>query len=536
MSESYYSLNDNCKDSRMKCDLDNKSVSTNDDKYENNEINSNENLIDDLDNQTIVQIINSSNNLKFPKKMYIPHSVKILIPNLKEEQNNVKNASILNNVYKNFKIYENKIEEAEEEKINDEDNTNLTLNNLVKRIDSIKIDNGMSEIYNDILEGVNYFNLYKIRKSYYCIKNIFLKKYNNDKMIKAFMENECVSEILYRYKIIKKMGIIFNIIIEDPEGYPLNYSVLSKKRRKNFISDYMIDLLDINGKTHPQISLIPINEHSDSCSNNTTDENKNDASCNNLNDTKHYENITLLFEQLLCENSKKKEMTNIEEGKYIKNSYIDFNHFQLAYKENNNSIYYFITHNKIYDIVNQAHLFKTDNNNDSNSSITKDENKQGSTNTYMYFYLNLRVPSNFTYVLAAITESNVFRLWFPFYNFPIRLGVSECKLLKCRGYGDKIIYSRVATPWILSDRYIVFDTWICDDLEFSKGIYIYTTSVSDNLENIDLGDDISKCLEVNITMYGMILPKSQDETDVKYYIEICPNMRVTEFIISFLTK
>ncbi|CAD2093168.1 conserved Plasmodium protein, unknown function [Plasmodium vinckei lentum] len=557
----------------MKSDSDNKSVSTNDDRNENNEISPNEKMIDDPDNQANEQIINSSDNLKFPKNLYISHSVKILIPNLKNERtnekeacnnkretqndeekkqentgtsilkNNVKNFNVLNNVYKNFKIYENEIEQAEEEKINDEDNIDFDLNNLVKRIDSIKINDGMSEIYNDILEGINNFNLYKIRKSYYCIKNIFLKKYNNDKMIKTFMENELVGEILYRYKIIKKMGIIFNIIVEDPEGYALNYSVISKKKRKKFISDCMIDLIDINGKTHPQKSVIPVNEHIDSCSNNTNDENKNGANQrpiyeeNNFNDTKKYENIALLCEQLLSENSKKKEMTSIEEGKHIKNRYIDFSHFQLAYEDANNSLHYFITQHEFNDIEKKPNSFKAhNNNNNSNRLITKDENKQGSINTYMYFYLNLTIPSNFSYVVASITESGVFQLWFPFYTFPLRLGVSECKILKSRRFGDKIVYTRIATPWIMNDRYVLFDTWVCEDLEFSKGIYIYTSSVADNLENIDLGDDIGKCDEVNITMYGLILPKTQEETEVKYYIEISPNMHASEFIISFLTK
>ncbi|SCN59472.1 conserved Plasmodium protein, unknown function [Plasmodium chabaudi adami] len=560
----------------MKSNLNKKSVSVNDNQNENNEINSNGKMIDNANEKTI----NSSDNLKVAKSLYISHSVKILIPNLKKEKsnekeacnnkretqsdeekkqensdnhslkNNVKNFNILNNVYKNFKIYENQIEWVEEEKINDEDNTDLCLNNVVKQIDSIKINKGMPGIYNEILEGINNLNLLKIRKSYYYIKDIFLKKYYNDQMIKTFLENEFVSEILYRYKIVKKMEALFNINIEDPDGDALNYSIISKKKHHKYTSNYMIDLLDLNGKTRPRKMAIPVNEHSDDCTNNTKEENKNGASCSNLNgssqspipeednfkDTKNYENITLLYEQLLCENRKKKEMTSTEEDKHIKNSYIDFDNFQLAYGDKNNSIYYFTTQNEFNDNEKKTNSLKKCNNNNSNNSITKDENKQGDTNTVIYFYLNLTIPSNFSYVSASVTESGVFKLWFPYYTIPFRFGVSACKEIKSRGFGDKIVYTRIAMPWIISDRYILFDTWVCEDLEFSKGIYIYTSSAADNFENIDIGDDISKCEEVNITMYGLILPNTQEETYIKYYIEISPNMHVNEYLISFLTK
>ncbi|CXI30906.1 conserved Plasmodium protein, unknown function [Plasmodium berghei] len=560
----------------------------------------NENIIGNVDNEVYhteanEQIINSPDNLMLSKSVHIFHSVKILIPNLKKGKNNEKETcqnrnetqndeetkqensdrvvsknnaqkiSILNNAYKNFKIYENEINQIEEKKINDEDKIHFVPNNLVKQIDIIKINKDMSEFYNDILEGINNFNLFKIRKSYHCIKNIFLKKYYNDKMIKTFMENILVSEILYRYKIIKKIEILFNTTVEDQQEYILNYSVISKKKYQNFILDYMIDLLDVNGKICPLKLALHANDNRDSYSYSTDNENKNDKlrsifnannqgpilEEDNFKDTKNYENTTLIYEQLLCENSKKKEMAEIEQNKHrlekedkkkhasnkhIKNSYIDFDNFQLAYEDINNNIYYFVTQNEFNDIDKKENSLKKYNNNHPNSSITRNENKQGHINTVIYFYLNLTIPSNFLYVVATVTESEVFKMWFPFYSFPFKFGVSECKIIKKRGFGDKIIYTRIAMPWIISDRYLLFDTWICEDFEFSKGIYIYTSSVTNNSGNINLGDDISKCEEINITMYGLILPKNQEETNIKYYIEICPNMHVNEYLISFLTK
>ncbi|ETB60381.1 hypothetical protein, variant [Plasmodium yoelii 17X] len=556
----------------------------------------NENIIGNVDNEGNEEIINSPDNfLTLSKNVHIFHSVQILIPNLKKGKNNEKETcqnrnetqndeetkqensdspisknndkkfNILNNVYKNFKIYENEINQIEENKINDEDKINFVPNNLVKQIDIIKINKDMSEFYNDILEGINNFNLCKIRKSYHCIKNIFLKKYYNEKMIKTFMENILVSEILYRYKIIKKIEILFNTTVEDSQECILNYSVISQKKYQNFILDYMIDLLDINGKTCPLKLAVHANDDHDSYNYSTDNENKNDKlrrtfNANNqesileedrFKDIKNYENTTLIYEQLLCENSKKKEIAEIEQNKHrlekedkkkhasnkhIKNSYINFDNFQLAYEDIDNIIYYFVTQNEFNDIAKKANSLKKYNNNNSNSSIIRNENKQGHINTVIYFYLDLTIPFNFLYVVATVTESEVFKLWFPFYSFPFKFGVSDCKIIKKRGFGDKIIYTRIAMPWIISDRYLLFDTWICEDFEFSKGIYIYTSSVTNSSGNMNLGDDISKCEEINITMYGLILPKNQEETNIKYYIEICPNMHVNEYLISFLTK
>lgn len=166
-----------------------------------------------------------------------------------------------------------------------------------------------------------------------------------------------------------------------------------------------------------------------------------------------------------------------------------------------------------------------------------EERERSDLNTFIYFYVNLLIPSNFVYVVAAMIESTLFKLWIPFYSFPFKFGISECKTLKQRGMLDKIVYTKIAMPWIIKDRFLLMDVWICEDFKFSKGIFLYASNFPKNSENMtNLVLDTDSCMEIDMAIHAFIAPRTFDQTVVKCYVEISPNINLNEFFISFLTK
>ncbi|EUT86458.1 hypothetical protein PFAG_02327 [Plasmodium falciparum Santa Lucia] len=81
------------------------------------------------------------------------------------------------------------------------------------------------------------------------------------------------------------------------------------------------------------------------------------------------------------------------------------------------------------------------------------------------------------------------------------------------------------------------DVWICEDFEYSRGIFLYATNFPRNTEiNNNVNFDTDNCIEIDMSIHAFICPKSFDKTNVKCYVEISPNMNFNEFFISFITK
>ncbi|GAW80155.1 hypothetical protein, conserved [Plasmodium gonderi] len=597
---------------------------------------------------------------------------------------NKKRRTSLNNIYTNFTLYENKVkqiekkkkkikgqkgekegkEEKEEkgekgEKGEKEEKYDIlfTKHKLLTYIESLKKHVHVSELYNDILGSINYFNKLKVREAYHSLRDIYIKKYANSKdaKIKKFHENVFVSEIFYRYKIMKKIEHIFNIYVKDTWDDFLNYSVISKRVYRNFIFDYLIDLDDVNGTMPFSKYTNPLsgnsNEFLSSFTSQISEEYRNDNSdveeyvsdekCSSYcskekveasGETEQEDELKINHDGVKGKKLKKKKNTQKRENKRkhtetkrITNKYIDYGHFHLAYDdEDDNEVYYFVTKKEFnlfkqicsrkfgdeqllsmeekeiddmfakHEVEDNSDQFQTAEEDDeekfeemyeekremtrdmkckakreakkrytrnkkckdkSKKSLSKsnltygdanevyiglgrnEEKEKSDMNTVIYFYVNLLIPSNFIYVIAAMIESTLFKSWIPFYSFPFKFGISECKTVKERGIIDKIVYTRIAMPWIIKDRFLLMDIWICEDFKFSKGIFLYASNFpksSENMKNLVL--DTDGCMEIDMTIHAFISPKSIEQTFVKCYVEISPNINLSEIFISFLTK
>ncbi|SBT33725.1 conserved Plasmodium protein, unknown function [Plasmodium ovale wallikeri] len=528
----------------------------------------------------------------------------------------------LNNVYTNFVMYENKIKKIEKnnrkENIESDDKHDVLFaqNKLLKDISTIEKHNYISQLYNDILDGINHFNRLKVRQAYHCIRKTFLKKYCSDQMRrKNFLENTFVSEILYRYKIIKKIEVLFNLDVNESQDDMMKYSIILKRVYRNFLFDYIIDLVDVNGKMclEKYINWLRGGTGEDA---NRSDHTKGGYSefvkshttvaAYNPDNNEILRKHTLVCDQSMREKEgyaeseeegegvlerknkklvirKKKHIMNKESKRkgiydnFIPNKYIDFRHFHLAYQEEGSEVFYFVAKKELNPFKrgnnnsssaiwrglrseeateaeeSSEGVDETDNGNTGERSVgmrSKTKVKKVGTNKYahnnmraisgndisdgkeekndistvIYFYVNLLVPSNFIYVLATMTESTIF-------------GISECKTLKERGMIDKIVYTKIAMPWIIRDRYLLMDLWICEDFEYSKGIFLYASNFpksSENSKDVPFGTD--GCVEIDMTIHAFILPRNWSETVVKCYVEISPNANLNEMFITFLTK
>ncbi|SBS83643.1 conserved Plasmodium protein, unknown function, partial [Plasmodium malariae] len=552
---------------------------------------------------------------------------------------------------------------------------------LQKEISTIEKHEYISQLYNDILEGINYFNKLKVRQAYHSIRDVFMKKYCKENNVKKFIENVFVSEILYRYKIIKKVEIIFNLEINETSNDFVNYSIISKRVYKNFVFDYVIDLVDVNGKLCFMKYLYWLSEQNkrnslecnskrysiefksnnsffvdtlsdeknserymsmsssssrrksncSSCDNgnaNGSDNGNDNNSDSNREALNESENKKILNQKKKKKRKEKKKKKNNHilkkeskkkntSEKCIANKYIDFGHFHLAYEDEDNEVFYFVTKkefNVFKKIISKNAVEKKirndkenpqkggkraareqefdeekkdqgdysnkmnkngnqnrdpDNSKDGNQDGSRDGGQNDDKNTFVhydtkaspkvaipenndviggneeksdintviYFYINLLIPSNFIYVIATLIESEFFKSWIPFYSFPFKFGISECKTLKERGIVDKIVFTKIAMPWIVRDRYLLMDVWICEDFQFSKGIFLYASNFpksSENTKNFIFETD--SCMEIDMTVHAFISPKNFEETFVKCYVEISPNTNLNEIFISFLTK
>ncbi|CAA9987360.1 conserved Plasmodium protein, unknown function [Plasmodium knowlesi strain H] len=561
----------------------------------------------------------------------------------------------LKNTYKNFTVYENKVKQMEKKKKKKNEKYDILYAKcrLSSYIDTLQKHQHVSELYNDILESINHLNKLNVREAYHHLRDVYVKKYSTQKEIqkKKFFENQFVSEILYRYKIMNKIELIFNMYVKDTWNDFFNYSVISKKVYKNFIFDYLIDLVDVNGMLCFSRYTNWTSGSSDDISASLTVQSSEEfvSEAEGEEDLKDAKDVARggkplerCPEKSLSEGSDgeeeykrcEKRFSNTRDNRrgrrarkreskrknsasrYIDNKYIDYGHFHLAYDdEEDNEVFYFVTKKefnsfkRIYsrklgegllraegqeeeddeedtpsaeeassdqfqtaeeseeDIgktsdsksepkggsrrrTNRQSTHKEKVKKFANESMTKredvnmestnsriEERERSDLNTFIYFYVNLLIPSNFVYVIAAMIESNLFKSWIPFYSFPFKFGISECKTLKQRGMLDKIVYTKIAMPWLIKDRCLLMDVWICEDLKFSKGIFLYASNIpknSENMTNLDL--DTDSCMEIDMAIHAFIAPRTFDETVVKCYVEISPNINVNEFFISFLTK
>ncbi|CRG99300.1 conserved Plasmodium protein, unknown function [Plasmodium relictum] len=554
----------------------------------------NEKIDTDNENKCMKKTINSSiegveNNEITNELLYINNENVNNIKSFEKIEKDITKENILNNIYKNFIIYENKIKKIEKKKkkkkiLNDK-NQILFVQNKLHRDIRIQKYIFISELYNDILESINYFNELKVRKAYYCLREAFTKYFCNKKL-KSFIENVFISEILYRYKIIKKIEIIFNLDAKNTCEDFINYSVISKRVCRNFVFDFLIDLKDVNGKVCFMKYINCLSKHNSNIKNikSSSTEIKDDSLLKNAYSNKSFENFTTISSETFSENEnkkkekekkkknilkKKKKRINIP-NKSICNKYIDFTHFNVAFDENDNEVYYFIAkkefsnlkkiasisnikkklcnengnerRNKEENKMNQyKFLFKSEercakNENLENNVLYQNEEKSD-INTIIYFYINLLIPSNFIYVIASMTEVTLFKSWMPFYSFPFKFGISECETLKERGLIDKMVYTKIAMPWIIKDRYLLMDVWLCEDFQFSKGIFLYASNFPKNSEiskNFVINRD--NCMEIEMTIHAFISPKTTEETNVKCYVEISPNANLNQTFVSFLTN
>ncbi|CRG96638.1 conserved Plasmodium protein, unknown function [Plasmodium gallinaceum] len=557
-----------------------------------------ENEKDDTDHDKYMKnIIDGSNdkyenNEKTDELLYINNkniynfkSFEKIEKDMKEE---IKEENILNNIYINFITYENKIKKIEKKRKKNmvsSKNDILFVQNKVQRDINIQKYNSISELYNDIIESINYFNELKVRKAYYCLRESFIKYYC-DKKLKSFIENVFISEILYRYKIIRKIEVIFNLDVKKTCEDFINYSVISKRVYRKLAFDYLIDIKDVNGKVCSMKCIKCLSKHNNNIKNIKLASNEimENPFLENANSNKSFEKFTTVSSETFSENEnkkkekkkkkrilkKKKKRLNIP-NKSICNKYIDFTHFNVAFDEDNNEVYYFITKkefsiskkiastsNNKKNTYNENRKEQENNDDEGKINLNKfllknkkccDQNEtldnkiiyqneeKSDINTVIYFYVNLSIPSNFIYVIASLTEVTLFKSWIPFYSFPFKFGISECRTLKERGLLDKMVYAKIAMPWIIKDRYLLVDVWICEDFQFSKGIFLYASNIQKNSEiarNFVINTD--NCTEIEMNVHAFISPKTSEETFVKCYVEISPNANLNKTFISFLTN
>ncbi|KMZ81355.1 hypothetical protein PVIIG_02782 [Plasmodium vivax India VII] len=564
------------------------------------------------------------------------------------KQNN-KRRNPLKNTYKNFTLYENKVKRMEKktkktkEKKKEKYDILFAKWRLASYIDPLQQHPHVSELYNDILGSINHLNRLNVREAYHHLRDVYVKKYaiQGEGKKKQFFQNRFVSEILYRYKMMNKIELIFNMHVKDTWDDFWNFSVILKKVYRNFIFDYLIDLVDVNGmlcfSRYMKSPSGSSDEGSASLTVQTSEEFASDGeavqAAEGVEDVGGAARAGKSHEKTLSEGSNgEEEYSRCEKRcsnsrgsrarrreskrkggapRCIDNKYIDYGHFHLAYDdEEDNEVFYFVTKKefnsfkRIYSrklaegLLNaegqeeedeggtppgeeaSSDQFQTAEESEEDSEETREvkseakrrakrqstpkenmkksanqsmrkredanvesthsrieERERSDLNTFIYFYVNLLIPSNFVYVVAAMIESTLFRSWIPFYSFPFKFGISECKTLKQRGMLDKIVYTKIAMPWIIKDRFLLMDVWICEDFKFSKGIFLYASNFPKNSENMtNLVLDTDSCMEIDMAIHAFIAPRTFDQTVVKCYVEISPNINLNEFFISFLTK
>ncbi|SOV13964.1 conserved Plasmodium protein, unknown function [Plasmodium gaboni] len=538
-----------------------------------------------------------------------------------------------NNDIKNDKYYDSNKDEINiliKDIINKKKDILYVKNKLIKDISRIETNLFMSDFYNDICGCINNLNNMKIKKAFFILQDLFIKKYScNKRKRKLFLRNIFISEILYRYKIIRKTEIIFNMNNETFCDNYMKYSVISKRLYKNYTFDYIIDLIDVNGKIcfMKYISCLnKINHYFKNIKLKSIDILNSSFLENNFSS---FESVHSMSSQEFSEDEKEKKKYIYSKNnrknksknkkkikknkktkkshsicdKCISNVYIDFSHFNLAYEDEDNEVFYYVTkkeytllkrsssshsyyinkeemkeekkkkvvhvedinithiniehepikvdHTKYYEEEQYKEINKNKNKknllytnkkshsieqNEHNMSLEKCDEKSDF-NTVIYFYVNLLIPSNFIYIIASLIETTLFKSWIPFYSFPFKFGITDCKLLKERGLIDKMVYTKIAMPWIIRDRYLLMDVWICEDFEYSKGIFLYATNFPRNSEiNNNVSFDTDNCIEIDMSIHAFICPKCSEQTYVKCYVEISPNMNFNEFFISFITK
>ncbi|EUR72327.1 hypothetical protein PFBG_02421 [Plasmodium falciparum 7G8] len=288
-----------------------------------------------------------------------------------------------NNKNKNFKYYDNYKDEINiliKHIINKKPEILYVKNKLIKDISRIKKNIFMSDLYNDICVCINNLNNMKVKKAFFMVQDLFIKKYNcNKKKRKLFLRNIFISEILYRYKIIKKTEIIFNMNNEPPCDNYMKYSIISKRLYRNYTFDYIIDLIDVNGKVCFMKYISCLNKINHYFKNiklksieiiNSSSLENNYSSFETLNSisSEEFSDLEKKNKNIYSKNNikgrsknqkkkkKKKKKSESMCDKCISNVYIDFSHFNLAYEDEDNEVFYYVT-KKEYALLRRSSSF-----------------------------------------------------------------------------------------------------------------------------------------------------------------------------------
>eukprot|EP00922_Rhytidocystis_sp_ex-Travisia-forbesii_P027106 GHVS01039769.1.p1 GENE.GHVS01039769.1~~GHVS01039769.1.p1 ORF type:complete len:686 (-),score=149.57 GHVS01039769.1:71-2128(-) len=86
--------------------------------------------------------------------------------------------------------------------------------------------------------------------------------------------------------------------------------------------------------------------------------------------------------------------------------------------------------------------------------------------------LDGHVEASLTCILSVLNEVDLFKLWIPYYGFPLKFGLKEAGVRADLARVDKIVYFDVDFPWPFASRDALFEVWAVDDLDRNQCVTV----------------------------------------------------------------
>eukprot|EP00921_Rhytidocystis_pertsovi_P008329 GHVQ01013642.1.p1 GENE.GHVQ01013642.1~~GHVQ01013642.1.p1 ORF type:complete len:383 (+),score=43.59 GHVQ01013642.1:1123-2271(+) len=80
-------------------------------------------------------------------------------------------------------------------------------------------------------------------------------------------------------------------------------------------------------------------------------------------------------------------------------------------------------------------------------------------------------------VLSVLNEIDLFKMWIPHYNFPLKFGLKEGTVVDTIARVDKAVFFDISFPWPFSNRDALFEVWAVDDLKKNDCIMVKMTNL-----------------------------------------------------------
>lgn len=148
-------------------------------------------------------------------------------------------------------------------------------------------------------------------------------------------------------------------------------------------------------------------------------------------------------------------------------------------------------HHRTLEIVQAAAVLKHDllQDNPEKEGWKKQTEKHGNRDILIYYKVNpednsmrCRIDSPIESslvlpLLSVLNESDLYKMWMPSYTFPVKLGVSESKMLKEMGQGQQIIQVKIDMPFPFHHRECIQEVHAFDCIAEDKAIFVTAHSM-----------------------------------------------------------